>query len=217
MRPEAKSASFAAGGASPLHDKVRQATEPVVSNASQGVKFDQDKLPWDLLPWDSLAEVGRVLQCGAKKYAPRNWENGIAYSRLFAAAVRHEVSWFQNGEEFDPDIFEKFGVKVHPLACAICDLLFALTYSLRGQEGQALASGALDDRPVARDTERPPAPEPALYLPSLGETCDLDWLENAIRDWRRTPSPRDQAIEAELRRVLTPFVNGTPSSEATAP
>lgn len=41
------------------------------------------------IPRCMLDEVGRVLAFGAQKYEPRGWEKGIAFSRLFAAAMRH--------------------------------------------------------------------------------------------------------------------------------
>ena len=47
-----------------------------------------EALPHVLGPEDYEGAV-RVLEFGAAKYAPRNWEQGIAYSRLFSAAMRH--------------------------------------------------------------------------------------------------------------------------------
>lgn len=35
--------------------------------------------------------VVKVLEFGAKKYAPRNWESGIAFSRVFRAAMDHHA------------------------------------------------------------------------------------------------------------------------------
>lgn len=33
--------------------------------------------------------VAKIMAFGAEKYAPRNWEQGISYSRVFGAAMRH--------------------------------------------------------------------------------------------------------------------------------
>lgn len=60
---------------------------------AEGVKFDGDKARMDLLPMDSLLGVGAVLGYGAKKYAPRNWEKGMAWGRLLGAAMRHLGAW----------------------------------------------------------------------------------------------------------------------------
>ena len=89
-----------------------------------GRKDDDNKLPWHLLPPDALEEILRVLQFGAVKYEPRNWEKGMAYSRLFSALMRHCWAWFR-GERLDPE------TKLHHLAHAACCVLFLLTYELR--------------------------------------------------------------------------------------
>lgn len=65
-----------------------------------GVKHDQGKLSYDLFP-KSLANVAEVFTIGAGKYAPRNWENGLAWGRVFAALMRHAWAWWW-GEKYDP-------------------------------------------------------------------------------------------------------------------
>jgi hypothetical protein len=101
-----------------------------------GRKYDALKPSWDLLPYDALAEIVKVLDFGAKKYDERNWENGIAYSRLFAAAQRHLISWFQHKEDLDPES------NLNHLAHAGCCVLFALALQLRHTK-----EAELDDRP----------------------------------------------------------------------
>jgi hypothetical protein len=39
---------------------------------------------------------------GAAKYADRNWEKGINYSRVYSALRRHLAKWW-NRQEFDPE------------------------------------------------------------------------------------------------------------------
>jgi len=68
----------------------------------QGNKFDQQKPRMDLLdPW-ALEGLANVLGFGAQKYAPNNWRNGIEYSRIIAAMMRH-LSSIQRGEDTDPE------------------------------------------------------------------------------------------------------------------
>jgi hypothetical protein len=105
-------------------------TMPVLA----GLKYDGGKLPWELLPEDALEQVVRVLQFGAQKYAPRNWEKGIAYTRVYGAIRRHLVAWLK-GEELDPE------TGISHLAHAACEILFALTFETRGMK-------ECDDRPV---------------------------------------------------------------------
>lgn len=93
----------------------------------EGVKFDGGKLPWHLLAWDVLKELVKVLAFGAGKYAPRNWEKGINFDRLFAGVIRHLVAWW-NGETYDPE------TGINHLAHAMCGIMFLLAYSVRGMK-----------------------------------------------------------------------------------
>ena len=93
---------------------------------AEGLKHDNEKPRWDLLPYDAVEEVVKVLTYGANKYEARNWERGIEYSRLFAAAQRHMVAWMK-GEDIDPESNR------HHLAHAVCELLFILAFEQRGQ------------------------------------------------------------------------------------
>lgn len=68
---------------------------------SGGVKHDTDKLRFDLIPVRPLQELARVFTIGAKKYADRNWEQGLNYGRVYAALQRHAVAWW-GGETHDP-------------------------------------------------------------------------------------------------------------------
>lgn len=107
---------------------------PSQESQSVGLKYDRDKLPYDLLPYDALDEVVSVLRYGAKKYTARNWENGIHYSRLYAATIRHMKAFFQEREDIDPESSE-----LH-LAHAGANILFLLALHKRG-------SYQFDDRP----------------------------------------------------------------------
>lgn len=74
-------------------------TQP--SPTPQGRKDDDSKPPLHLIPWDALEEASKAYALGLKKYGPRNWEAGLAYSRLYRALISHALAWFQKGEEFD--------------------------------------------------------------------------------------------------------------------
>ena len=51
-------------------------------------KFDEHKLRIDLIPASSVVALATVLTHGAEKYGDRNWERGLAWSRVYAAASR---------------------------------------------------------------------------------------------------------------------------------
>lgn len=67
-----------------------------------GQKHDGGKPRMDLLDKHALEEISRVLDFGAQKYAAHNWRQGIQYSRLTAAALRH-LHAFNDGEDIDPE------------------------------------------------------------------------------------------------------------------
>ena len=96
----------------------------VKSELKEGLKFDSGKLPYHLLPWDAVDEIVRVLQFGAAKYAERNWEKGMSWSRGFGALIRHASAWWM-GEDKDPES------GLHHLAHCGCCVLFGLSYALR--------------------------------------------------------------------------------------
>jgi hypothetical protein len=64
-------------------------------------KNDNGKLRWDLLP-QSLWYLVHVFTMGAKKYDDWNWRKGFAWSRVFAALMRHAWAWWW-GEEYDQE------------------------------------------------------------------------------------------------------------------
>ena len=72
-----------------------------MSNAT-GLKYDSDKPRLDLVDTEFLNSLGSVLGFGAKKYAAHNWREGIHYSRLIAAAMRH-LTAINNNENIDPE------------------------------------------------------------------------------------------------------------------
>lgn len=113
---------------------ARKRSEATAAAPNAGVKHDSGKLPLHLLPFDALEQVARVLQFGAKKYGERNWEKGIPHSRTLGAALRHVFAYLR-GESTDPE------TGLSPLAHAVCELLFALAFDIRGRSD-------LDDRPV---------------------------------------------------------------------
>lgn len=67
-----------------------------------GIKHDQGKPDYSLIPPEALDYLAQLYTFGARKYAPRNWEQGIAFSRLFAALMRHAWAW-KRGQDLDPE------------------------------------------------------------------------------------------------------------------
>jgi hypothetical protein len=86
----------------------------------RGVKHDAGKPEWHLFPWDGAEPVVRVLERGARKYAPDNWRRVPGWRhRYLDAAVRH-LAADALGERADPE------TGLPHLAHATCCLLFVL-------------------------------------------------------------------------------------------
>jgi hypothetical protein len=81
-----------------MSEALREGDDP----EKQGVKFDAGKVRWSLIPWKSVRCVLLILEVGAKKYAARNWEQGMDWSRPFDACIRHLTAWWE-GEDTDKD------------------------------------------------------------------------------------------------------------------
>ena len=106
----------------------------ILALASEGRKDDNGKLPYHLLAPEFLEGTAAVLAFGAAKYAPRNWERGMAWSRPFSALMRRMWAWWR-GEAKDTE------TGFSHLHHAACCLMFLAAYEAR-------KAGA-DDRPEA--------------------------------------------------------------------
>lgn len=86
------------------------------------------------IPTRQIPGVAKVLAFGAAKYRPRGWEDGIAFSRIFAAACRH-ASALASGEFLDPE------TNLPHESHFWCNVLFLVVLTARGRTD-------LDDRPA---------------------------------------------------------------------
>jgi hypothetical protein len=110
---------------------------------TEGTKYDGDKVRIELFPGEALFAISQVLTFGAKKYADRNWEKGIKWSRVFGACMRHMWCWWQGKSptatnfvfgELDPET--RFSHLWH----AGCCIAFLISYEERKMS-------EFDDRP----------------------------------------------------------------------
>lgn len=87
----------------------------------EGRKDDSQKVRLELLPTGALEDVAKVLAFGASKYGDYNWAQGMAWSRLLGAMLRHTFA-FSRGELNDPESGHSH------IAHAVCCGLFLITY-----------------------------------------------------------------------------------------
>ena len=99
-----------------------------------GYKADEAKPRMDLIPPEAIFALATVLSFGAAKYADRNWEKGMKWSRPFGAAMRHLWAWWggktpttTNFLFGDLDAETGFSHLWH----AICCLAFLVSYEER--------------------------------------------------------------------------------------
>lgn len=103
---------------------AKEQLRPTDDLSKAGVKFDDGKVRMDLLPPEAVYAVADILTIGAKKYAARNWEMGMDWSRPFAGCMRHLWAWWR-GENTDPDTGRSH------LWHAACNIFFLIAYEAR--------------------------------------------------------------------------------------
>lgn len=67
-----------------------------------GLRLNEGKPRYDLLHPVAQAGIVRVLTSGAEKYAERNWELGMDWSKVLASLKRH-IAAIERGEDYDPE------------------------------------------------------------------------------------------------------------------
>ena len=68
----------------------------------KGLRHNEGKTRHELVPPYAQEQYARVLTEGAKKYADRNWEGGMAWSKVIGCAKRHILA-IEQGEDYDPE------------------------------------------------------------------------------------------------------------------
>lgn len=101
---------------------------------NRGLRFNKGKTRHDLVPAFAQDEYAKVLTKGAEKYADRNWEKGMQWSKVIASLERH-LNAFKKGIDRD----EETGL-LHT-AHIMCNAAFLTEYYKIYPQG--------DDRPHA--------------------------------------------------------------------
>lgn len=99
--------------------------------ANTGMKFDTDKLRFDLIPAIAIEGLAAVLTYGAKKYKPNNWRS-VDAERYIAAFNRHWHA-YTAGELLDPDS------GLPHLAHCMTNLTFLLELGYKPEQQQTIA------------------------------------------------------------------------------
>lgn len=97
----------------------------------KGLRYDDGKNRLELIPPEWEWELGEVLTAGAIKYAERNWERGMKWSKCVGPLKRHLNKWLR-GEMLDIGTPEQPGTRRHHMAMVAWNALVLMTYELRG-------------------------------------------------------------------------------------
>jgi len=68
----------------------------------KSIRYNEGKPKWSLVHYDSLIPMIRVLEFGAKKYAPFNWQKGLDLKEILESMQRHLAKLMDN-EEIDTE------------------------------------------------------------------------------------------------------------------
>jgi hypothetical protein len=99
------------------------------------LKWDDEKLRWDLLDFALLEPIIYRYTVGAQKYEPNSWKNlANGKERYFSACMRH-LSCMRQGEQADPD--PRFAKYPSHCAAAIWNLLAVLYFEQQEEKSKA--------------------------------------------------------------------------------
>jgi hypothetical protein len=71
----------------------------------KGLRFNSNKLRYDLIHPEAEKGMVQVMTKGAQKYAERNWELGMSWTTVIASLKRHMAA-IERGEDYDPETGE---------------------------------------------------------------------------------------------------------------
>lgn len=117
-----------------IDEEIGLRGETTGAPAGEGVKHDDAKARLDLIPPEALFALGEILTYGARKYTDRNWEKGMRWGRVFAAATRHLWAWWGGrGPTTQSFLFGSLDdeTKRSHLWHALCCVVFLVVYEER--------------------------------------------------------------------------------------
>lgn len=118
-----KGSDFDIDKKNPFKIDVYLSEEELLNSGKQALRYNEGKLKWSLVDWKSIEPMVRVLEMGAKKYAPYNWTKGMPVTEISESLLRHMFA-FLNGEDMDKES------KIEHLGHVMCNAMF-LVYMMR--------------------------------------------------------------------------------------
>lgn len=172
---------------------VQEAAEKSVEKLGQGaegggLRYNAGKILMEATPPEWEIALADVTTQGSKKYALRNWEEGMDWSTMIGCMKRH-INKFLLGERYDGKEFNKeLGTTgCHHLAMVAWNALALMSYDLR-QIGENDLPGLqydlwdrvnafssdMDEWVWSEDAKTPPHPEGGRHDPRYPITSETD-------------------------------------------
>lgn len=95
-----------------------------------GLKYDENKLRFDLIIPEFEEQVAKVLTMGANKYAPNSWQYVENRKERYYASLRRHLNLWRQGETCDTES------GLPHLAHAACNIMFLIYDELETQKGE---------------------------------------------------------------------------------
>lgn len=93
--------------------------------SQEAMRFDDNKIRFDLVPPEAELELARVYTMGAIKYADDNWRKGMSWRKCVGALKRHLNLWL-SGQSIDPE------TGCHHLSQVAWNALTLMVYEMSG-------------------------------------------------------------------------------------
>ena len=85
-----------------MTDDLENELKKIMKSDTRGLRFNDEKIRYDLIPPLAHRECAKVWTKGLDKYPAGNWEKGMPWSEVIASALRH-LEAIRLGEDIDPE------------------------------------------------------------------------------------------------------------------
>lgn len=160
----------------------------------KGLRFNEGKTRHDLVPQFAQQQYAKVLTKGAEKYAERNWERGMRWSKVTASLKRH-VEAFETGEDYDKE------TGLLHMAHVMCNAGFLTEYYKIYPQGDDRPHDYLSDRKIGLDIDE-------VLCNWLGAWRKLYNIENVPNSWFFDREIKERFAEMDKNGTLDSFYAG---------
>ena len=193
---------------------MEQRTTDATTGAQKGIKLER----YDLIPPEVEDAIARHFGMGAFKYAPRNWEAGMDWSKNYQAARRH-LAKFWAGDDYDDDPFyDQFPPEARPLhvvaAAWHCIVLAEYFRTHPEKDDRPCWDGVEDDQRAQEEAE---AEEAAEALHEEAEDIANSLIRTMLLDFLKFGRTVEWAPDATDVDYVDTFLGDPSNTEPTGP